>query len=372
MNLFRQYFVFLLLTCVSQTVRGQNLVKNPGFEEFDSAKAVSATPLNFDFGESSFEHVKSWYNPTYGCPAYYCTKSGYYDAQKKWTGDSMRPHAGNAYSGFWSYWTFPEREYIGGQLVKPLEAGKTYKFSVYIARNDQSNYTCDQLGVFFSDTCKRRVRTNGVIKEYTPQLIINTQQNCKKLNVWEEVSGYYTASGGERFFILGNFKRTPGDNDTISAPPIPNRQVYYPPAGTPLFYCYYFVDDVSLVALDKKSIPKDTLGIVPGKKLVLTSIKFSMNDSTLDPSSYPVLNDIATSMKKQPGLKVEISGHTENSANAVSNQHLSEARARVVARYLIRQGIVSKRITTKGYGSSKPVSTTDQSKNRRVEFLFSQ
>ncbi len=70
--------------------------------------------------------------------------------------------------------------------------------------------------------------------------------------------------------------------------------------------------------------------------------------------------------------KIEIYGHTDNTGSAEHNQQLSEDRATAVATYLINKGIVNSRIITKGYGSTKPLSSNSteegKRKNRRVEF----
>jgi OmpA-OmpF porin, OOP family len=71
-------------------------------------------------------------------------------------------------------------------------------------------------------------------------------------------------------------------------------------------------------------------------------------------------------------LKVEISGHTDNSGLPAYNKQLSERRAHAVYTYLINHGMDAKRLTTKGYGAERPVAdnTTDtgKQKNRRIEF----
>jgi outer membrane protein OmpA-like peptidoglycan-associated protein len=77
-------------------------------------------------------------------------------------------------------------------------------------------------------------------------------------------------------------------------------------------------------------------------------------------------------MKDVPGLKIEISGHTDNTGSATINETLSQSRAEAVVTYLSSKGIQSARLTAKGYGSSKPVATntTDEGRqqNRRTEF----
>jgi len=72
-------------------------------------------------------------------------------------------------------------------------------------------------------------------------------------------------------------------------------------------------------------------------------------------------------------LIVQISGHTDNVGSDSSNQKLSTERANKVREYLLSKGIDEKRITSKGYGASKPIApnTTDEGKkkNRRVDLL---
>jgi outer membrane protein OmpA-like peptidoglycan-associated protein len=78
-------------------------------------------------------------------------------------------------------------------------------------------------------------------------------------------------------------------------------------------------------------------------------------------------------MEKNPGLKIEIGGHTDNTGGDEKNRLLSENRAKNVYDYLIAKGVAEDRLTYKGYGSTKPVApnTTPEgkAKNRRTEFI---
>jgi outer membrane protein OmpA-like peptidoglycan-associated protein len=77
-------------------------------------------------------------------------------------------------------------------------------------------------------------------------------------------------------------------------------------------------------------------------------------------------------MKDVPSLKIEISGHTDNTGSATLNETLSQSRADAVVAYLTSKGIAANRMTSKGYGASKPIASnaTDDGKqqNRRTEF----
>ncbi|WP_300664794.1 OmpA family protein, partial [Fluviicola sp.] len=73
-----------------------------------------------------------------------------------------------------------------------------------------------------------------------------------------------------------------------------------------------------------------------------------------------------------PSLKIEISGHTDNTGSASLNEVLSQQRAEAVVSYLAQKGIAASRMTAKGYGSSKPIASNNsedgKQQNRRTEF----
>jgi len=103
-------------------------------------------------------------------------------------------------------------------------------------------------------------------------------------------------------------------------------------------------------------------------------ILFETGKSDLKPESRPVLKDIASTLKEHDDLKVLIEGHTDNVGNAASNLTLSEARAAAVKDALVTDfGIDGGRITTQGFGDTKPAqpNTTPEGRaqNRRVEIV---
>ena len=102
---------------------------------------------------------------------------------------------------------------------------------------------------------------------------------------------------------------------------------------------------------------------VKGKQS-LNQVVFEQSSAVLRPESYPELNQLADLLKQTPKMHIDISGHTDNVGDPRLNQTLSEYRAKVVASYLIRQGVNERRITTHGYGGSRPVSGNDTEANR--------
>jgi len=105
--------------------------------------------------------------------------------------------------------------------------------------------------------------------------------------------------------------------------------------------------------------------------VILKNIFFDVNKYDLKPESQVELDKLVQLLTDNPTLKVEISGHTDNTGTAADNLVLSNNRAKSVVNYLISKGIASNRLTYKGYGESQPIADnkTDEGRaqNRRTE-----
>ena len=71
-------------------------------------------------------------------------------------------------------------------------------------------------------------------------------------------------------------------------------------------------------------------------------------------------------LNDNPTLRIEISGHTDNQGTPAYNVQLSLKRAQAVVKYLTDHGIVSTRLTQKGYGADKPLAPNDTEENRQI------
>jgi len=86
--------------------------------------------------------------------------------------------------------------------------------------------------------------------------------------------------------------------------------------------------------------------------------------------SFVLLDKVFHLLNKDSTIRIEINGHTDDSGTKEYNKVLSLNRAKNVANYLVSKGIEADRVTFKGYGDSKPISFSDKTINRRVEFVF--
>jgi outer membrane protein OmpA-like peptidoglycan-associated protein len=100
-------------------------------------------------------------------------------------------------------------------------------------------------------------------------------------------------------------------------------------------------------------------------------INFDTDSDRIKEESKPTLDKIVALLKAEPGWKLTIEGHTDSTASAEYNQRLSERRAAAVSSYLAAAGIDGSRLSSVGYGATRPVAANDtplgRAQNRRVE-----
>jgi outer membrane protein OmpA-like peptidoglycan-associated protein len=112
--------------------------------------------------------------------------------------------------------------------------------------------------------------------------------------------------------------------------------------------------------------------IVKGEIATLNNIFFETDSARLLPESTAELNKLLQLLTSNPGLTIEISGHTDNTGTPAHNLALSEKRARAVYDFLIEHSIDSNRLSYKGYGENQPIAGNDtesgKAANRRTEF----
>lgn len=106
----------------------------------------------------------------------------------------------------------------------------------------------------------------------------------------------------------------------------------------------------------------------------LAHITFETGKATLQTTSYVALDEVIVVLKQYPNTRIIIEGHTDNEGDDNANMELSRQRAETIRLYFAQKGIKAERISTKGYGETKPIDTNDtpegRRRNRRVEIHF--
>ena len=120
-----------------------------------------------------------------------------------------------------------------------------------------------------------------------------------------------------------------------------------------------------------KGCPEVSVEIIKQLNDYSKTILFDLGKATIRKESYAVLQNIADIMKEYPNAKFEIEGHTDSQGSDELNQRLSNDRAASVRDYLTTIGMDGSRLTSVGYGESKPIATNatkaGRQQNRRVE-----
>ncbi|MFT4600227.1 MAG: OOP family OmpA-OmpF porin [Arenicella sp.] len=109
----------------------------------------------------------------------------------------------------------------------------------------------------------------------------------------------------------------------------------------------------------------------PRDKFEIENLNFETGSPDIMPSSYEILDRLATYLKSESENKFEVSGHTDSDGSEKSNADLSLARAESVMTYLIEKGVTAEQLVAKGYGESNPIadnsSEEGKAQNRRTE-----
>jgi hypothetical protein len=130
---------------------------------------------------------------------------------------------------------------------------------------------------------------------------------------------------------------------------------------------FAWTSDTTLHAVER-SLMKDRHALVYG-------IYFSFASDSIRAESEPVLREIADAMKRHPDWRIRLEGHTDSIGNAGDNLALSQRRVDAVKRALVgRYGVAQSRLTTQGFGKSRPLDTNatpeGRARNRRVELTL--
>ncbi len=281
-------------------------------------------------------------------------------------------HSGTCYAGL--RYQKKYKEFLQVKLAEPLRRGSTYDFEMYVRLAWWSNASVKSIGALFT---KAGYKSQGDVVKTAMIDSVSKKGSLINNYQWFKVSGKYLADGGEKYLTIGNF------NASIKKDMLRMNIFKFG-----FKEAYYFVDDISLVktkeavekvkveivgsfSVDEDSVLQVKNNIKVGEKVQLKNIFFENARYYLLPESYVELNKLAQYLIRNPGMEVQINGHSDNAGSKSKNQKLSELRAREVFEYLIKKGVQNK-LYFKGYGSSLPIAGNDteidRAKNRRVEF----
>jgi OmpA-OmpF porin, OOP family len=113
-------------------------------------------------------------------------------------------------------------------------------------------------------------------------------------------------------------------------------------------------------------VPQSAPAPAPAQKKRVT-IEFAVGNADVSARYYDELRKIALYLKDHSGVKGVVEGHTDSMGDEAYNAALSERRAQGVKQYIVDQfGIDPFRLSTRGYGASRPVSDNMTSDGRQM------
>jgi hypothetical protein len=280
--------IFFTIGLIPNIVYSQkNLVYNGSFEEYYYCPC--------ELNKIDTIACKGWWSPNDATPDYlnkcWVNKTEKYFCEHRYrelasytqkTGDG---YMGLALIGVKYFWM----EHIQSHLLEPLEAGKRYKVSFWVRlAYKHSDYATYNIGLYFSkdpDIVGKKYNVSSYLRYMTPELrahIKNPGGNFITDTNWVEISGIYTAQGGEQYITIGMFwDDTPAiveaynkckENNTTNNQKLLSKAIknnllaenknvyksmyeyirrYYKYFKPEMKIPYYLIDDVSVVKLEE-------------------------------------------------------------------------------------------------------------------------
>lgn len=351
------------MICVCFYGFGQNLVLNPSFENY---RQCPVTLGNLD------KDVIDWNMPTLGSTDYFNGCSTVMGTPENFNG-KQSANFGVGYVGFYMYAPNDYREYIQGELSTTLQKGEHYVVSFYVSLAERSDFAMKEFGIRFTEY-PVEVKTSKVLSGlHFSKLLGNTSavleisySNYYSDEIkWVKLTTEFEATGTENYMIIGNFKNN-------------KRTQKYQTKRKITKGSYYYLDMVSVRIVKSKL---QNTAVIQKKEYALDSIHvfknvyFNTNKADIRGNHQQEMELLLSYLTINPAIEIQILGHTDDVGSNPFNQKLSERRAKEVVRYLTKNGIQKNRISSQGFGSSKPIATNNTEAgrflNRRVEFVLS-
>lgn len=355
-----------------------NLIQNGGFETVEGKlKRVG-----------SIEMATGWKSPT-------ASKADLFNGLSPGTpvsgginqfGDQSALN-GTGFAGlrWWSFQNKQPRSYLQAKFKTMLKKGQKYCVKYYVSLGDLSRYATNEIGAYIGKTpVNKDDEASLTYAAQVPHLRANIQ---KDMYTWQGVCGVYEGTGTEQYLFIGNFTPT---EKTL------NEQVTRPKGETrpQLMHAYYYIDEVSVTPV-KSDADCSCKQIDEAESELIFSRKGALNPSAkpaevvdaqvfyfkrfqhnIDRSMEPWIEEMATTMKAEPTIKVRLIGHIDDTEKDRERMRpdmatLGQKRADTIKAALVEAGVEATRITTSGKGSEVPADRTGSevgmSKNRRVE-----
>ena len=382
-NISRSVATIVALVAVTLSPQAQtfNLVPNSGFEDTNIKKLRS-------YGQME-EVSKDWFSAT-EVPADIYGDGAKGDKIAIPTNDygTQEPAAGLCYAGFRAYSKDPrmQRSYLEVQLPQMLDRDVMYCVSFDISLADLSRYAVNDIGVVVSDRKVEQPNLGDMILQ--PDVQQKTNKVFQYTEGWEKFCGTFVGTGQEEYIVIGCF----GSRSDMTIEKV-KRPVGL--TGPQLSHAYYFIDNVEIIEIQAKSqcvcsaVEERDMDLVYGsssvqdedmtdaEKINSSAIYYAFLKRTPTGSGKQTVADIATILKANPGMTINIVGHCDDdeaSEGKINARYkmIGKNRGDQIRRMLEAEGVPASQFSVSDIGAQDPANSRDtdisRAQNRRVTF----
>jgi len=382
-NISRSVATIVALVAVTLSPQAQtfNLVPNSGFEDTNIKKLRS-------YGQME-EVSKDWFSAT-EVPADIYGDGAKGDKIAIPTNDygTQEPAAGLCYAGFRAYSKDPrmQRSYLEVQLPQMLDRDVMYCVSFDISLADLSRYAVNDIGVVVSDRKIEQPNLGDMILQ--PDVKQKTNKVFEYTEGWEKFCGTFVGTGQEEYIVIGCF----GSRSDMTIEKVKRPMGL---TGPQLSHAYYFIDNVEIIEIQAKSqcvcsaVEERDMDLVYGsssvqdedmtdaEKINSSAIYYAFLKRTPTGSGKQTVADIATILKANPGMTINIVGHCDDdeaSEGKINARYkmIGKNRGDQIRRMLEAEGVPASQFSVSDIGAQDPANSRDtdisRAQNRRVTF----
>lgn len=383
--------IVVLLTLFASTslvaqkeLEGANIVENGSFESVDGKVRRL----------ENFAKVVGWMNPTAAEADLFMPSNKYYEIDPQ-TNPYGKEKAkdGEQFAGIvaFSYNNKLPRTYLMAKLNETMLKGQKYCVNFYISLAEMSKYASNNIGAHFSRKAMESTEKITLLDEFDIISFDNPIYNAT-FN-WDKICGTYVAKGGEKYITIGNF-------ETNEATKNERRRKQRGVSGQQIIAAYYYVDNVSVkllgddevcncesnknrnlgstVVYSKNDYFRDDMTLK--EKVAASTIYFGFAQENATEASKVDLNRLIDIMKKNPNLKLKVTGHSDVKETELAKEkpnyaNMAQKRINATIKFFMDNGIDASRFIPSNAGDRSPSDSEDitdeefkQAKNRRIEF----
>lgn len=222
-------------------IGAQNLVPNGDLETYTQCPDYV----------SQIDRAVGWTRPTTGTSDYLnaCLGVPFSESVPDNEFGYQTAHSGGGYAGFYCFYSNAsvtsapdnDREYVTHALAAPLVPGETYAVEFFISLADVSHYAVNDIGALLSTGIPTRTDYYAIAS--TPQVMNASLAMLDDKSGWTRIHGCFVADSAFAYITIGNFHTGPA---TVFAE--------VPTNNPGIWYSYYYVDDVSVVQLERPDL----------------------------------------------------------------------------------------------------------------------